>query len=120
MVKSCANGKSPGLDGLTYEFFKRTWHVIGQTFTKVLQTQLDREILMKSGRQGATRLIPKVDGVPDVTELRPITLLQVDYRLLSKCLAVRLHLVMEEVVEPGQLGTAGRNILTGFWHPGTT
>ena len=120
VVKSCANGKSPGLDGLTYEFFKRTWHVIGPTFTKVLQTQLDREMLMKSGRQGATRLIPKVDGVPDVTELRPITLLQVDYRLLSKCLAVRLHLVMEEVVEPGQLGTAGRNILTGFWHPGTT
>ena len=70
----------------------------------------------ESGRLGATLLIPKVEAVPDVTELRPITLLQVDYRLLSKCLAVRLHMVMEEVVDPGQLGTGGRNILTGVYN----
>ena len=65
---------------------------------------------------GATRLIPKVEGVPDVTQLRPITLLQTDYRLLSKCLAVRLHKVMKEVVQPGQLGTGDRNILTGVYN----
>lgn len=76
-LKDCANGKSPGLDGLTYEFYKKTWGVIGNTFTKVLQAQLDREKLMESSRHGATRLIPKVETVPDVTELRPITLLQV-------------------------------------------
>ena len=112
-LKSCANEKSPGLDGLTYEFFKKKWPVIGFIFTKVLQAQLDRERLMDSSKQGATRLIPKVEHVLDVTELRPITLLQVEYRLLSKCLAGRLHLVIEEVVDSGQLGTGGANILTG-------
>ena len=75
---------------------------------------------MDSGRHGATRLIPKVEGVPDVTELRPITLLQVDYRLLSKCLAVRLQMVINEVVDHRQLGIAtpdkgGGNILTGVY-----
>ena len=114
-LKTCANSKSPGLDGLPYEFYKKTWQVIGLTFTKVLQVQLNRERLMESSRHGATRLINKVDQVPDVTQLRPITLLQVDYRLLSKCLAVRLHLVIWEVVDKGQLGTAGRNILTGVY-----
>ena len=54
-----------------------------------------------------------------MTELRPITLFQTDYRLLSKCLAVRLHSVMSEVVDPGQLGVAaqgkGGGILTGLY-----
>ena len=114
------NGKSPGLDGLPYEFYKATWSVLGTIFTKVLQAQMDRERLSESSTQGATRLISKVDGVPDVTELRPITLLQVDYRLLSKCLAMRLKVVIEEVVDPRQLGTAspgkgGGNILTGVY-----
>ena len=116
VVKSCTNGKSPGLDGLTYEFFKTTWSIIGPSFTKVLQAQLDRSRLMESGRHGVTRLIPNVEGVPDVTQFRPITLLQTDYRLLSKCLAVRLHSVMKEVVNPGQLGTGDRNILTGVYN----
>ena len=119
VLKSCENGKSPGLDGLTYEFYKKTWPVIGDTLTMVLQTQLDRARLVESSCHGATRLIPKVENVPDVTELRPITLLQVDYRLLSKCLAVRLHLVMPEVVDPRQLGTSvpgkGGGILTGVY-----
>ena len=74
VVKSCQNGKSPGLDGLTYKFYKKTWPIIGASFTMVLQNQLDRARTMESSRHGATRLISKVEGVPDVTELRPITL----------------------------------------------
>ena len=79
VLKNCKNGKSPGLDGLTYQFYKTTWSTILTVLTKVLQTQLNRDRLMESSRHGATRLIPKVQEVPDVTELRPITLLQVEY-----------------------------------------
>ena len=74
---------------------------------------------MESSQHGATRLISKVEGVPDVTELRPITLLQVDYRLLSKYLAMRLRTVMPEVVDARQLGSSvpgqGGGILTGVY-----
>ena len=116
VVKNCKNGKSPGLDGLSYEFYKFTWSIIGTIFTKILQVQLDRERILESGRHGATCLISKVETVPDVTQLRPITLLQTDYRILSKCLAGRLHLVIGEVVDHGQLGTGGRNMLTGVYN----
>ena len=58
VVKSCDNGKSLGLDGLTYKFYKCTWVVIGTSFSKVLQVQLTRVRLLESGRHGATRLIP--------------------------------------------------------------
>ena len=115
IMKTCPYGKAPGLDGLTYEFYRVTWPVLGASFHKVLQVQLRRCRLMESGKLGATRLIPKVEGVPEVKDLRPITLLQVDYRILSKCLASRLHGVIEEVVEPGQLATGSGNILTGVY-----
>ena len=42
-------------------------------------------------------------------------MLQVDYRILSKCLASRLHSVIGEVVQPGQLATGEGNILTGVY-----
>ena len=29
VVKSCPNGKAPGLDGLSYELYKSTWDIIG-------------------------------------------------------------------------------------------
>ena len=42
VVKECASNKSPGLDGLVYEFYKTVWPIIRKTFTMVLQCQLDR------------------------------------------------------------------------------
>jgi hypothetical protein len=119
-IKASENGKSPELDSIMYKFYKVTWSVISAIFPRVLQAQLNKEKLMESGQHGATRLLPKVYVVPDVTELWPITLLQVDYRLLSRCLATRLHTVMHEVVDARQLGVAAPGmvggILTGMYN----
>ena len=114
-MKTCPHGKAPGLDGLTYEFYRVAWPALGRSFHKVLQVQLERCRLIESGKHGATRLIPKVESVPEAKDLRPITLLQVDYRILSKCLASRLRSIIHEVVEPGQLATGNGNILTGVY-----
>ena len=46
----------------------------------MLQVVLIRLKLMESDKHGATRLTPEVDGVPAVPELRPITLLNCDYK----------------------------------------
>jgi exonuclease III len=108
-------GRSPGLDGLPYEFFRDTWSIIGSDFTRVLQEELSRCALMESDRHGATRLLSKVDDVPAVDELRPITLLNCDYRILAKCLVRRLMPCMSEVIKSGQLCTNnGKNILFGI------
>ena len=42
VLKDCDSRKSPGLDGLPYEFYQVTWDIIGQDFVQVLQTQLQR------------------------------------------------------------------------------
>ena len=111
----CDNNKSPGLDGLPYELYKATWEIIGQDFVKVLQVELANFQLIDSDRQGATRLASKVDGVPTVTELRPITLLNCDYKILSKCFVRRLTPMMCEIILSGQLCSNGsKNILFGI------
>ena len=86
--------KSPGLDGLTAEFYKKVGPVINPELLKVLNCQLDRLKLIESDKDGATRLCPKVDTIPRVDQLRPITLLQLDYKILTKIVTSRLLKVM--------------------------
>ena len=112
--KKCEKNKSPGLDGLPYEFYQITWDIIGRDFTEVLKCQLERVKLVESDRHGATRLTSKVDGIPSVLELRPITLLNCDYKILSKCFVGVLSPVMEEIILSGQLcSVKKKNILFG-------
>ena len=114
IVKECKFNKSPGLDGLSYEFYKVVWPVISNVFKDILQCQLDKKMIVDSNRRGATRLLPKVKGVPQSDELRPITLLNSDYKLLSKLLVKRIKPVMKKVICSSQLCTVeGRNILFG-------
>ena len=115
IIKLCENNKAPGLDGLSYEFYKSTWEIIRRTFIMVLQCQLDRLRIVESNTMGATRLSSKVAGVPQVDELRPLTLLNCDYRILSKFMVGRMKPVLPIVIKSGQLCTVGnKNILFGI------
>ena len=78
IVKNCKKNKSPGLDG------QETFEIIKEDLLQVFQYQLNEKQLVESNREGVTRLCPKVTGVPTVEELRPITLLNTDYKILSK------------------------------------
>ena len=114
VVKDLPNNRAPGEDGLPYEFYVRAFPHIGRALLEVFVKILERKELSVSQRRGVTRLIPKVTGVPKVTQLRPITLLQCDYKILTKILVGRLLPVLPEVISSGQLcSVQGRNILHG-------
>ena len=101
-----------GLDGLTYEFYRAVWPVIGKTFMDIIQCQLNRKRLVSSDLKGAARLVSKVKGVPQVDELRPITLLNSDYKILSKLMVQRIKPFLHKVITLSQLCTVnGKNIL---------
>ena len=75
---------------------------------------MDRFSILESNRIGATRLIAKVAGVPQVDEFRPITLLNTDYKLLSKLLVKRVKPVLKSIIKSSQLCTVqNKNILFG-------
>ena len=62
------------------------WEVIGKEFFQVIKDQMTNFSLIESGRHRVTVVPSKVEGVPDVTELRPLTLLCCDYRIMSKAI----------------------------------
>ena len=65
-------------------------------------------------RHGATMLKPKVAGVAAVGELRPITLLNTDYKILMGILERQLVLVIQEVLTSEKLcSVKNMSILTG-------
>ena len=81
---------------------------------QVFQDQLDNNQLIESNRAGVTRLISKVNLVPSVSQLHPITLLACDYKLITKILASRLNNVVPSVLSSNQLCTnKPKNILFG-------
>ena len=103
-LKSCGSGKSPGLDGLPYEFYVKVKDIISPTLLAVFSAQLQSGCLIPSFREGATVLLNKVAPlVPAVNQLRPITLLCCDYKIMSKIVTARLNSVLPQVIKSGQL-----------------
>ena len=90
------NGKSPGSDGLPREFYRTFWPIIGPDVRAVFDGVFQSGLFNHSQRLGMITLLPKSGDPLDPRNKRPITLLNVDYKLLAKVLCNRLampHLV---------------------------
>ena len=111
-IKTSSNNKSPGLDGITYEFYKKC-DILLPILVEVFNQQLATMRLIPSNSMGATRLISKVppDQVPLVEELRPITLLNSDYKILTKVISKRIIEILPYVIRsPQSCSVNGTNI----------
>ena len=87
--------------------------VIAPILVEVFNDQLHNLNLLESNKHGATRLVSKVDGIPLVTELRPITLLNVDYKVMTGILSKRIFKILHKVIRsPQSCGVLGANICT--------
>ena len=110
-LQGMANGKSPGSDGLPAEFYWAFWEVIGEDLTSVLNISYDSGLLPSSLRKGLISLSFKKGDRLERKNWKPITLLNVDYKLCSRTLAGRLLKVLHHVVERDQTcGVPGRYI----------
>lgn len=104
-LKQLKNGKSPGTDGLTAEFYKFFWIDIKTYLIQSMQYSLKNGELSIDQRRGIIILIPKKDkNRLFFKNWRPITLLNVDYKLLAKTLAVRLCKVLPFIIDEDQTG----------------
>ena len=59
-LKMSANDKSPGVDGISAEFYKTTWSIIGADVTRMLNAIVCKAKLCVSQSTGIIVIIPKV------------------------------------------------------------
>ena len=110
-LQGMARRKAPGLDGLPMEFYVKFWDVLGPDLVSVLNSCLDSGCLSLSQRRGVISLTFKKGDRLDPRNWRPITLLNVDYKLASRVIAGRLLKVIHLVVNKDQTcGVPGRFI----------
>ena len=104
-LKGLANNKTPGADGIPVDFYKIFWEDLKYLILENFQLSYDKKILPKEQRKGIINLIPKQGK--DIRELknwRPITLLNSDYKILTKILANRMKEGLVEIINPDQIG----------------
>ena len=109
-LRNMNNNKSPGLDGFTVEFFKFFWVDIGQFTLRSLNFGYRTGSLSITQKQGIITCIPKPNKPRiNLKNWRPISLLNVTYKLASAVISNRLKTVLDKVIHENQKGfIAGR------------
>lgn len=106
-----SQGRSPGSDGLPMEFYLTFWDTIGPDLTDVLKDSWRKGHLSLSQRTVLITLIFKKGDRLEHKNWRPITLLNVDYKICTRAVAGRLLKVLHHVIHPDQTcGVKGRFI----------
>ncbi|KAJ1518795.1 hypothetical protein ONE63_011592 [Megalurothrips usitatus] len=111
VLKDSPRGRSPGQDGLTVEFYTEAWDVVGDDLTGMINAVIKRRRVGDSHREGVIVLVPKVSKPVRVGDLRPVTLVNVDGKLVSRIMARRMTGWQGRLLHPTQVrGGADRNI----------
>ena len=102
-LKSLNLNRSPGLDGLTVEFYLHFWDVLALLLLRPANECFLRGSLLESMERSVTRLIFKKHGDRKcLNNWRPFSLLKVDYKIFSKVITSRQSKVLSFTIHPDQ------------------
>ena len=104
-LKQMKLNKTPGNDGLSVEFYLLFWPILGDVVVEALNETLRKGELSSSQKQAVIILFCKDGKDPSlIKNYRPISLLNVDYKILAKVLSIRIKKVLHEVIYIDQVG----------------
>lgn len=99
---SMKRNKSPGRDGITTEFYRCFYHIFEPLFLKLINEIEKEGTLSRTMKNGMITLIYKKGDKQEITNWRPITLLNVDYKVFAKVMANRLKHVLPKIINQNQ------------------
>ena len=81
------------------------WEEVGDDVVQSINSTFDKGELSICQKRGIITLLPKKDKPTDVlNNLRPVTLLNVDYKIATKVIANRFAKVLPDIICPNQTG----------------
>ena len=104
-IKEMPRKKCPGYDGLMAGVYKMFWNKLKQLLLNCYLYAKRNSCLHPTARIGILSLIPKKDKCrKKVANWRPISLLNTNFKILSKAIANRLKLTFTDLIDEDQTG----------------
>jgi hypothetical protein len=94
--------KAPGPDGMTGLFYKSYWPIVKLSVIASVQSFFRGGFLLKEFNHTNIALIPKIDNPSQVHHYRPISLINFNYKIISKILSNRFKPLLHKIISPTQ------------------
>lgn len=94
--------KAPGPDGYPARFFQRNWSVFRDDVVGAVQEFFRTGVMPEGVNHTCIVLIPKVTQAETLKDFRPISLCNVLYKVVSKCIVNRLRPLLQDIISPSQ------------------
>jgi hypothetical protein len=92
--------KAPGPDGFPTWFFQRHWDIMKQYVTRGMQDFFATGKMPPGVNETSIVLLPKKDEPELLKDFRPISLCNVIYKVISKCMVNCLRPLLQELIAP--------------------
>jgi exonuclease III len=116
-LKAGARHKSPGIDGISLEFYTANYDTIRPDLLKLLNHMFQAKHVSSTQKHGIIVCLPKCPHPHTITDYRPISLLPTDYKILARVLARRLKFILADQLKTNQFcGVPGNSILDALAH----
>lgn len=104
--------KAAGPDGMSPLFFQKFWLIVKHDLVQAISSFFHSGHLLKSVNETLICLIPKVASPTMITQLRPISLCNISYKVIAKILTNRLKHSLSVCISPSQSAfILGRQII---------
>ena len=90
--------KAPGPDGMSPSFFQNFCHVVGNDIIECCLNFLNHGIMLREFNVTNIALVPKCTKLERMIDLRPISLCNVVYKIMFKCLANRIKPLLSTLI----------------------
>uniref|UniRef100_A0A8I6X233 Reverse transcriptase domain-containing protein n=1 Tax=Hordeum vulgare subsp. vulgare TaxID=112509 RepID=A0A8I6X233_HORVV len=104
--------KAPGPDGFPARFFQRNWDIMKKDVIEAIQGFFENGNLPEGINDTSIVLIPKGKNPKSLKDFRPISLCNVIYKVISKCLVNRLRPLLGELISETQSAFIPGRIIT--------
>ncbi|GKD88982.1 RNA-directed DNA polymerase, eukaryota [Tanacetum coccineum] len=114
VVWDCGSDKLPGLDRFTFGFIKRYWNLVKNAIFAAISEFFNKGDIPIGFNDSFITLIPKTESPLVVNDFRPISLIEILYKIIAKIISCRIALIIDDIVDPVQSAfIKNRHILDG-------